>query len=91
MRNIKKNIYDRIIKECPHYFTAFKMIKYQKKNLSDLSLNETINQKINLAKIFFTIKLPFEEWKIAEDKILSRDYKVVDDLTLKLSAKSKLV
>jgi hypothetical protein len=42
---------------------------------------------MDLIDVFFKIKLPFEEWEKAETKILDRDYKVVEDLTLKFDSK----
>ena len=46
---------------------------------------------MELINLFFKIKLPFEEWDRAENKILSRDYKVAEDLTLKFESKHKLM
>lgn len=50
-----------------------------------------MNLKMELIDVFCKIKLPFEEWQNAQDKIMNRNYRVVDELTLKLDGKSKLV
>ena len=90
IKHIKKNIYKVVIEECPDFFKAFKMVKYQGKTAASLKENEHINQKMALIELFVKIKLPFEEWDFAENKILSRDYSIVDELTLKFEPKHKL-
>lgn len=83
IRHVKDKVYKSAIANCPDFLKAFKMIKYQGKTSASLKENERINQKMDLIDLFFKIKLPFEEWDKAETKILSRDYTVIEDLTLK--------
>lgn len=59
IRNMKKNIYQKVINECPDFLTAFKLIKYQGRKPDSLKEFERINQKMDLIDIFFKIKLPF--------------------------------
>lgn len=88
IRNIKQSVFSTIINECPNYLTAFKLVYYQKRSVESLREDPSINQRFDLAKVFFKTKLPFEEWKAAEDNILQRKYQIIDDLTLKLPSKS---
>jgi hypothetical protein len=37
------------------------------------------------------IGLPFEEWQLAQDRIMRRRYSVIDDLTFKLKGKHELI
>lgn len=46
---------------------------------------------MDLVSLFFKIKLPFEEWDKAENRILSRDYKVIEELTLKSEGRYRLI
>jgi hypothetical protein len=91
IKHVKKNIYKTIIENCPDFLRAFKMVTYQGKTAASLKENEHINQKMALIELFIKIKLPFEEWDVAENKILSRDYSIVDVLTLKFEPKHKLL
>ncbi len=91
IKHVKKNIYRTIIENCPDFLRAFKMVKYQGKTAASLKENEHINQKMALIELFIKIKLPFEEWDVAENKILSRDYTIIDTLTLKFEPKHKLL
>ena len=88
IKNIKQSVFRTIINECPNYLTAFKLVFYQKRSVESLREDPSIGQRLNLAKVFFKIKLPYEEWNIAEDNILQRKYQAIDDLTLKLPSKS---
>jgi hypothetical protein len=90
IKHIKRNIYKVIIEQCPDFLKAFKMVKYQERTAASLKENESINQKMALIELFIKIKLPFEEWDVAEKKVLSRDYSIVDELTLKIEPKHQL-
>lgn len=59
IKHMKKNIYQKVMNECPDFLTAFKLIKYQGRKPDSLKENERINQKMSLIDIFFKIKLPF--------------------------------
>ena len=90
IKHIKKNIYKVIIEQCPDFLKAFKMVKYQGKTAASLKENEHINQKMALIELFIKIKLPFEEWDVAENRILNRDYSIVDELALKFEPRHQL-
>lgn len=46
---------------------------------------------MELITVFQNIRLPSDEWQLAQDKIMSRNYSVLDELTLKLKEKHDLM
>jgi hypothetical protein len=43
--NIKKDIYEQIVRECPNFLKAFNLIKYQAKDPLSFKQIELINRK----------------------------------------------
>jgi hypothetical protein len=53
--------------------------------------NESDCLRMELINIFQSIRLPFDEWELAQDKIMSRHYSAIDELTLKRRGKFDLM